>query len=161
MAKIAGNFDSTDARAMPWNEGVTVFGDFASEIGRCHFCSLSDCVLGLQQIRDTGAERHEHVDGSAISAVGELIVEARLSGGRARRGRFASALSVEDGSDALEGDRLMSPRLFVDIVEHRALRGDGSGRRSLLLLLRHDVRPIRFVFGAFLVLALALFKRLD
>lgn len=38
----------------------------------------------------------------------ELIVEASLSGGRAPRWRFAFALSVKDGLDALGSDRLVS-----------------------------------------------------
>ena len=52
-------------------------------------------------------------------------------------------------------------RLPVDIVEYRALYDRESRRRSIFLLLRHDVRPIRFIFRAFIMLAFALFKRHD
>lgn len=93
----------------------------------------------------------------------KLIDKATFSG----RGRRVAqgALCVRDigqkKTDASERDCLMSRRLFVDIVEHRAISDDRSGWRSFFLLLRDEVRPIRFVVRAFIKLALALLKRLD
>ena len=91
----------------------------------------------------------------------ELVVEASLNSGRAPPGNALLSHCQSTISQTRRSDCLISRRLFVDIVEHRPLCDDGCWRRSFILLLRHNVRPIRFVFRDFILLALALFKRLD